>query len=181
MKPIFTFIILTVLFSCSERFVSTYKIVAKATELRDLKPEFQTILDSAGVKGSILIYDSQEESYFSNDFEWANDGKLPASTFKIVNSIIALETGVVESDSTWSRWDGTKRWMKDWEQDLILKDAFHYSCVPCYQQIARSIGTNRMVEHLEALDYGYMQVDSANIDMFWLQGDSKISQFEQIA
>lgn len=143
-------------------------------------PEFQTILDSAKVSGSILIFDLNNNHYHSNDFKWAKQGHLPASTFKITNSMIALETGVVENDSTLFPWDGEPRRMEAWEQDLILKEAFHFSCVPCYQEIARKIGTERMNEYLDKLEYGEMQVDSSNIDLFWLQGASRISQFQQV-
>jgi beta-lactamase class D len=73
-----------------------------------------------------------------------------------------------------------KRAINNWEQDLILKDAFHISCVPCYQVVARKIGVERMVEYLGKLDYGEMKVDSSNIDYFWLEGESKITQFQQI-
>lgn len=107
------------------------------TENVVVKPEFQSILDSANVTGSILIYDLQKDEYLLNNFEWADKGTLPASTYKITNSIVALEKEVVEDDSTLFKWDGQERAMKNWEQDFILKDAFHYSCVPCYQEVAR--------------------------------------------
>lgn len=145
-----------------------------------IEKEFQTIIDAANVKGAVLFYDFENEVYHSNDFEWTKKGNLPASTFKIPNSIIALETGVVENDSTLFKWDGEERRIKSWEQDLILKEAFHYSCVPCYQEVARKIGVERMNAYLEKLDFGTMQVDSNNIDIFWLEGESKINQFQQI-
>lgn len=142
--------------------------------------QFQVILDSAKVKGAILIYALEEGNYYSNNFEWANKGQLPASTYKIPNSIIALETGVVENDSTIFKWDGKKRSFKSWEQDLMFKQAFHYSCVPCYQEVARKVGVERMNESVKKLEYGAMQIDSSNLDLFWLEGESKITQFEQI-
>jgi beta-lactamase class D len=145
-----------------------------------LKQEFQQLFDSAKLNGAILVYDLQKDTFYSNDFEWCKKGHLPASTFKIANSIIALETGVVENDSTLLKWDGQKRAVKIWEQDLILRDAFHFSCVPCYQEVARKIGVERMIEYLDKLDYGNMQVDSSNIDYFWLEGESEITQFQQI-
>lgn len=143
--------------------------------------EFQSILDSANLTGSILIYSLSDSIYYSNDFEWAEVGRLPASTFKITNSIIALETGVVRDDSALFVWDGKPRRLKVWEQDLVFRDAFHKSCVPCYQEIARAIGTKRMNEYLSKLDYGDMVVADTNIDVFWLEGDSKISQMQQIS
>ena len=144
------------------------------------RSEFQIILDSANVNGSILVFDLNENKYYSNDYEWARKGRLPASTFKITNSIIGLETKVIENDSTIFKWNGEPRSYKSWEQDLSLKNAFHYSCVPCYQEVARAIGVKRMNDYLSRLEYGNMQVDSTNIDVFWLEGESEISQFEQI-
>ncbi len=144
------------------------------------KPEFQSIIDSSGVIGSILIYDLQKDTYYSNDFDWSKKGNLPASTFKITNSIIGLESGIIESDSTIFKWDGEKKWLKNWEQDLVLKDAFHFSCVPCYQEVARKIGPKIMNDYIRKFNYGNIKVDSNNIDKFWLEGESRISQIQQI-
>lgn len=143
-------------------------------------PEFQSFIDSANVEGSILVYDLKADKYFSNNFDWAPKGNLPASTFKITNSIIALESGVIENDSVIFKWNGAQRNLKIWEQDLVFSKAFHYSCVPCYQDIARKIGVKRMNHFLHKLDYKTMIVDSTNIDVFWLQGASRINQFQQI-
>jgi len=147
---------------------------------RVVRESFGKILDSLGVKGSILIYDSKLKTYYSNDFKWAKTAKLPASTFKIPNSIIALETKIIESDTTVIKWNGEKRALPVWEQDLTFKKAIQVSCVPCYQEIARKIGTKRMKEYLAKLDYPGMDVDSVNIDYFWLRGKSAISQLQQV-
>lgn len=171
------------LFACSEpsEQVPTPKVAEEsAKSSRVEKPEFQKILDDAELTGTILIFDAQKNTFYSNDFEWAAVGRLPASTFKIVNSIIALETGVVKDDSTLFEWDGQPRRLKQWEQDLIFREAFHQSCVPCYQEVARKIGPERMKTYLEKFNYGEMVVDSSCIDLFWLEGESKISPFEQI-
>jgi len=180
MKIYYFFIIIIALFSCSEKEKnnSGSKEINSGNQVVNL--EFQSIIDSAKVKGSILIYDSQKDIYYSNNFAWANKGNLPASTFKIPNSIIALESGIVENDSTLFKWDGKRKYLKTWEQDLIFRDAFHFSCVPCYQEIAKKIGKNKMNKYLAKLGYGNMKVDATNIDVFWLEGDSRISQFQQI-
>jgi beta-lactamase class D len=141
---------------------------------------FQEIIDSAGLSGAILLFDPQQNTYYSNDFEWADRGRLPASTFKIPNSIIALETGVVEDDSTLFKWDGESRRLSTWERDMVFRDAFHLSCVPCYQDVARRVGVERMRANLDKLQYGDMVFDSTSIDLFWLEGDSRISPSEQI-
>jgi beta-lactamase class D len=73
------------------------------------KKEFSTILDSANVTGSILILDYYSRAYYSNNFKHCKQGYLPASTFKIVNSIIGLETGVIENENTIFKWDEKPR------------------------------------------------------------------------
>jgi beta-lactamase class D len=143
-------------------------------------PGFQSILDSAKVIGTILIYDDSKNTYYANDLQQIFKGHLPASTFKIPNSLIALELGIVSDDSTLFKWDGQKRRSKTWEQDLIFREAFQLSCVPCYQEVARKIGAARMNKYLTDFNYGDIEVDSSNIDMFWLEGNSRISPFQQI-
>ncbi len=180
MKKIYIISILILLFSCTGKKTTSDKKETETTEREIVVPEFQTIIDSAHVNGAILIYDFEGDKYYSNNFGWTKKGNLPASTFKIANSIIALETGIVENDSTLFEWNGEKRRLINWEQDLIFRDAFHYSCVPCYQKIARKIGVKKMTEYLNQLEYGNMKVDSTNIDLFWLEGESRINQFQQI-
>lgn len=180
MKAIYIIPFLIGLFACAAKKTEAEKKETKVVQRETVIPKFQTILDTADVEGAILIYDLEEDRYYSNDFDWTRKGNLPASTFKITNSIIGLETGVVESDSTLFPWNGEKRRLKLWEQDLIFRDAFHFSCVPCYREIARKIGESKMNEFLEKLEYGDMKVDSSNVDLFWLVGASKISQYQQI-
>lgn len=141
--------------------------------------EFSLLLDSLNLKGSILVYDQQLDRFHCNDFSWAESKFTPASTFKIPNSIIGLETGVL-SDSTIFEWDGKPRRMKIWDQDLNLVNAFQYSCVPCYQENARKIGLDRMKEYLQKLNYPGMIFDKNSLDKFWLEGESRISSFEQM-
>lgn len=171
---------LVLLASCAERKQSEITNESIHTAQEKQLEELQEILDTTLLNGSILVYDLKKDSYYSNNFKWARNGKLPASTFKIPNSIIALETGIVESDSTSFPWDGMPRGMKIWEQDLTFVEAFRYSCVPCYQEVARKIGSETMNSMLTTLDYPTMQVDDNNIDQFWLSGSSRINQFQQI-
>ncbi|QZT38826.1 class D beta-lactamase [Halosquirtibacter xylanolyticus] len=142
---------------------------------------FKEIITLANLDGAILIYDTDKDLFYSNDFVKAKKGQLPASTFKIINSLIAFETGVVRNDSTVIKWDGEKRYLKVWEQDLLFRDAFKYSCVPCYQKIAREIGVERMNHYVKEAHYGKMDINESTIDHFWLNGKSRITPFQQIA
>ena len=163
-------------------FVCTHLTLAQADSHRQEKvlPTFGAILDSLDIVGSILVLDHHQEVFYSNDFDWARAGFIPASTFKIPHSLIAVETGVLKDENHIFHWDGQKRSLANWEQDLTLKQAFQFSCVPCYQQVAREIGPETMRRYLDSFNYGETVFDATQIDSFWLRGASKISPFEQI-
>lgn len=92
----------------------------------------------------------------------------PCSTFKIWNTLIGLETGLVHSpDESFYRWDGKVRFIPDWNKDLTLKEAFQVSCVPAFQDLARKIGPERMKSWIDRLGYGDLDT-SAGVDRFWL-------------
>ena len=149
-------------------------------KMQIIEQEFQTILDSSNVNGVIVLFDLNNNLYYSNNYKKANKGHLPASTFKIPNSIIGLETGVIKNKNEIFKWNGEKRYLPAWEKDLNLKQAFQLSCVPCYQAVARKIGVDRMNEYLKKLDYAAMEVDNKTLDNFWLGGNSIISPIQQI-
>lgn len=186
MKPLYFLLLLLVWTSCSETKVEQNDVKTKTEEIVNPAPKkvvnenFQKHLDKAHLNGVIVIFDPQTKTYYSNDFKRSEKGYLPASTFKIPNSIIALETGVVEDENTFFKWDGKKRYFKMWEKDMIFKDAYKKSCLPCYQEIARDIGIQRMKDNVKKLEYGNMIFEESSVDDFWITGDSKITAMQQI-
>jgi beta-lactamase class D len=104
---------------------------------------------------------------------------LPASTFKIVNSLIGLETGVIGDEKMIIKWDSIQRWNQDWNKDLSMEQAFKASSVPYYQEVARRIGKDTMKIWIDSLHYGNMQIGK-HIDSFWLDNSLKISPDEQL-
>ena len=157
---------------------------SKQSEIKEpiqiISKDLQELLDSSKVEGSILIFDTKMSTYYSNNFDWANKGFLPASTFKIANSINALENGIAQDTSTVFYWDGEPKYLKSWEEDMNFYQAYQRSCVPCYQHIARNTGVEKMKTTLKIINYPGMVFDSTSIENFWLEGNSKISQFQQI-
>ena len=149
---------------------------SKLSERAELGKHFEV----SGVEGSFLLFDQQQQQWISYNKERNQQGFLPASTFKILNSLIALETGLVQDSSTILPWDGTKRWNDNWNRDLSLKDAFAVSCVPCYQELARKAGLERMQQYVASSAYGKMDIRPETLDNFWLVGNSRITPFEQI-
>jgi beta-lactamase class D len=130
------------------------------------------------VKGVIVIYDTKTEETIVSDKARAEVQYVPASTFKIQNSLIGLETGAVESINEIFPYDGQPRFLKTWEKDMDLREAIKVSCVPVYQEIARRVGLQKMDEMVKAFEYGNQQIGTV-VDQFWLRGPLKISAIEQ--
>ncbi len=103
----------------------------------------------------------------------------PASTFKIPNSAIALEEGIVDERTT-LRWDGKEKGRPEWNRDHTLESAFRVSCVWCYQRLAERLGPARYRSYLARLRYGNAVVGK-HVTSFWLDGSLQVSALEQIA
>lgn len=110
---------------------------------------------------------------------------LPASTFKIVNSLIGLQTGVISSDSMVIPWDGITRPVAAWNKDLDMVEAFRVSAVPYYQEVARRIGKDTMEAWLNKLKYGArndtdkVKIQSA-VDTFWLDNTLRVTPDQEL-
>jgi beta-lactamase class D len=133
-----------------------------------------------GTAGTFVGYKTDDYLIIASDVERAGQAFLPASTFKIPNSLIALETGVVEDpDKDVFKWDGVKRSIEAWNQDHTLRSAIAASAVPVYQEIARRIGVERMQKYVDLFEYGNRNI-GGGIDQFWLTGDLRIDPIQQI-
>lgn len=145
----------------------------------DEKIEFKKYFDEYNVIGTFVLYDSNNKKFTRYNPERAKKQFIPASTFKIANTLIGLETGVLPDENYVFKWNGESRFLKDWEKDLNVRDAFQASCVPCYQELARNIGEARMFQWVKKLNYGNKDI-SGGIDQFWLTGNLRISADQEV-
>ncbi len=81
------------------------------------RKSLQRYFREAHVKGSFLLYDLQKNEYLGYDLKRAKTPFIPASTYKIFNSLVALETGVVRDENEILKWDGVQRKVPAWNQD----------------------------------------------------------------
>jgi beta-lactamase class D len=133
-----------------------------------------------GTEGTFVGYKVDDYLIIASDKVRSGEAKLPASTFKIPNSIIALETGVVaDPDKDVFKWDGVTRSIEAWNKDHTLRSAIAASAVPVYQEIARRIGAERMQKYVDLLDYGNRDI-GGGIDQFWLTGNMRIDPIQQV-
>ncbi|MEM9977631.1 MAG: class D beta-lactamase [Cyanobacteria bacterium P01_D01_bin.2] len=155
--------------------------VPQIAQPEETSPDFAQHFQDLGIEGSILIYDSNEERSYGYGCDRNTTPFLPASTFKILNALIALETGVIASDRSLLTWDGVERSIPAWNRDHNLHTAFRASAVWFYQVLARRIGHGSMQQWVTAANYGNQTIGSVDdIDTFWLNGDLRITPQEQI-
>lgn len=164
---IFLFVISSLLFSCSPNNV---------TEDNSLKKYF----DSANVTGCFGLFDNALGRFTIYNLKRYRDSSyLPASTFKIVNSLIGIQTGRISDENMIIKWDGVKRWNPDWNKDLTMTEAFRVSAVNYYQEVARRIGRDTMKKWIDSLGYGNRNI-SGPIDSFWINNHLKITPDEEL-
>ncbi len=133
-----------------------------------------------GTEGTFVGYKVDDYLIIASDKTRSGEGRLPASTFKIPNALIALETGVVQDpDKDVFKWDGATRSIEAWNRDHTLRSAIAVSAFPVFQEIARRIGEERMQKYLDLIDYGNRDI-GGGIDKFWVSGSLRIDPVQQV-
>ena len=149
--------------------------VNKAKINNDLKKYF----DDKKVEGCFTMLNNADGEITVYNMALDTVRFSPASTFKIVNSLIGLQTGVITNDSMVIKWDGVVRQRNECNKDLTMYEAFRLSCVNYYQEVARRIGKDTMQHWLDSLSYGTKKINGA-VDSFWLNNNLKISPDEHL-
>lgn len=133
-----------------------------------------------GREGCFVLYDAQADSYLRYNPKGGAERFTPCSTFKIANSLIALETKAASGPEFFLKWDGATRPIEPWNRDHTMSSAFSNSVLWYYQEIARRIGPDRMTDYVHRLAYGN-QDTSGGVTNFWLESTLRISAEEQVA
>ncbi|GFE66082.1 penicillin-binding transpeptidase domain-containing protein [Litoreibacter roseus] len=152
--------------------------VARA-EMRDIS----ALVAEAGVDpetSTMVVVRLSDGRHWISNVGRATTRFIPASTSKIPHTLIALEIGVVDTD-TIIEWDGKRRWLDSWNKDQTLPSAYRNSAVWAYQHFARQIGHQTMAAWITRFDYGNHDIGSdENLTTYWLRGPLEISASEQI-
>ena len=161
-------------------FLPTRGFADVAPQRSEIRDGIATHFTEAGTAGTFVGYKVDDYLVIASDKNRSGEAKLPASTFKIPNSLIALETGVVgDPDQDVFKWDGVVRSIEAWNRDHTMRTAIAASAVPVYQEIARRIGAERMQKFLDLFEYGNRDI-GGGIDQFWLTGNLRIDPVQQV-
>lgn len=142
-----------------------------------------------GIQGCAVVFDSREDEYQVYNEELCYTQVSPCSTFKIVSTLIGLETGVVTGLDSTMGYDNTRYPVKAWNKNLTLKEAFQSSCVWYFRKILDQVGTDEVQRQLNELVYGNCDItqwEGSNVNAmpqlngFWLESSLLISPMEQV-
>jgi len=137
-------------------------------------------LQEANSDACFILYDLKRDRYIRYNPKHCQKRFIPASTFKIFNSLVALETKAIADENTVIPWNGVvNQEFTAWNQDQTMQTAFARSVVWFYQDLARRIGNERMSKYIRSAGYGNQDI-ADKIDSFWLNGKLRISPEEQI-
>jgi beta-lactamase class D len=156
-------------------------LVALQVQAADWKesPAVGELFRNAGVTGTFVLYDVTAQALIGYNGKRAEQRFVPASTFKIPNTLIGLSVGAVKSVDEVLPYKGhAQPFSKEWERDMGVREAIALSNVPIYQELARRIGLDRMRENVARMEYGNKEIGTT-VDTFWLSGPLKISAVEQ--
>lgn len=148
--------------------------IAQAAEL-----QFDDIFKAEKTNGTLVVESLGQQKIWVHNEARAAQPKTPASTFKIPNSLFALEAGAVANVDELVPWDGTMRSIEAWNKTHSLRSGIIVSSVPTYQELARRMGLDQMASFVAKAGYGNQKIGDV-VDMFWLRGPLQISAYEQI-
>nr|WP_036681143.1 penicillin-binding transpeptidase domain-containing protein [Pelosinus fermentans] len=131
--------------------------------------------------GTFVMYDEANDQYIVVNEPQSNQRLSPCSTFKIYNSLIGLETGVLDQEDVYTlfKWNGTQYTFPTWNHDQTLASATRDSVVWYFQELASRVGAKRMQAGLDKLEYGNRDI-SGGLTTFWLRSSLQISAREQV-
>jgi beta-lactamase class D len=140
--------------------------------------DLEAVFSAQKVAGTFATFEPAGNRFTLVNAERARRRYVPASTFKIANSLIALETGAVRDENEIVPYGGKKQPFPAWEKDMTMREAIAASAVPIYQELARRIGLEAYQDWLARLDFGNRAAGD-NVETFWLDGPLEISTVEQ--
>jgi beta-lactamase class D len=139
----------------------------------------QRYFDSAGVTGSFGFFDNGQGHFTIYNLSRYRDSLYqPGASFDILQSLIAIQSGVVKDDST------------DIAAGITLGEAFGspsfrretFDVFPQYtffQALASRIGKDTLKKWIDSLRYGNQQIGSGT-SAFWIDNSLKINTDEQL-
>lgn len=160
----------------------------QASTNRHTQPDSPVFWDEEKIKkhfagrtaATFVLLDVNSNRYMRYNNRVAAERLSPCSTFKIPNSLIGLETGVIKDADFVIKWNGAKHPFETWNKDQTLQTAMSESVLWYYQELAKRVGEDDVERYVRAIGYGNMDASGGIDKPFWLQSSLLISANEQV-
>jgi beta-lactamase class D len=160
------------------KYLGFLSLLCFSSSLLAIENEIEKLYLANNINGSILIESADGKEKYQYNLK-DKEKFIPASTFKIPNTLIILEEGLINDSTEIIAWDGVEREYAPWNKDQTLKSAFRNSCVWCYQRYAKKVGDEKYRAYLQKFQYGN-KLTGTDVSRFWLDGDLRVSVQDQI-
>jgi beta-lactamase class D len=179
-KNLLTLVLIILLTACGNK--QTPEPISTATESvpkEEVRTDLAKYFQGYNLDGAFVLYDLNADHFIRYNPKRCDEEFLPASTYKIVNALIALETGVATGADYAIKWDGTQYPIQEWNRDHTLRSAMQYSVVWYYVELAGREGPETIQKYVDLIDYGNRDI-SGKEPPFWLTGNLRITANQQI-
>ena len=149
--------------------------VNKAKVDDSLKQHF----DNAQVDGCFTMIDNASGEITVYNMKLDTARKLPGSTFHILGSLMALETGVLPDEKTEISIDSLKYSGWKGKNPISLTDAFQQDADPFFATVMEKMGSDTIKGWIDSIGYGNKNF-GAKGELFWMNNQLKISPDEQL-
>ncbi len=178
------FFIITTFLSCTTQKKNATRFDTTKNRNYTIHTQFKTYFENCGVEGSIVIFDKTNQKWILSDTHSVMAENLPASTFKIINLLITLETKTIKDENEIVKWVGTTDTIKygyrpEIYHDMTVKEAFEVSAGWVFIELAKKIGRDNYKKYLSKCNYGNVNLSQKETD-FWNFGDFAISPINQV-
>jgi beta-lactamase class D len=135
-------------------------------------------LTQFALDGSVHLYDEEQHIEYHSDSAGFYKRNVPASTFKIITSLLAIEKGLLRDQYQVKAWNNRQQKNTSWNKDQDLQEAFALSTNWFFEDLTTALGSDTINAWLRRI--GYPAAVNPSETKFWLDTRFTISPKEQI-
>lgn len=129
--------------------------------------------------GSFVLYNLEDDHWFINDMEQSVTRVAPNSTYKIYDSLFALDAGIISPENSQIEWDHTDYPFEAWNADQTLTSAMTSSVNWYFQSLDKQLGKTALQSYVQSIEYGNENI-TGEFSSYWMESTLKISPVEQV-
>ena len=103
----------------------------------------------------------------------------PNSTYKIYDSLFALDAGIISPENSQIAWDHTDYPFEAWNADQTLSSAMASSVNWYFQSLDNQLGKTALQSYVQSIEYGNENI-TGELSSYWMESTLKISPVEQV-